>query len=116
MIETGIKIYIKNNEDSIVLKGSKIHAIADNTEHICELSSINEMNLLTTDLGPFIDDMCLAILTDNNIVFFVLSEHRCFKPFLFDQLGKVLPIDYQKIIDASTCTKKNIFEIYIRNH
>ena len=25
---------------------------------------------------------------------------HCFKPFLFDQLGKVLPIDYQRVIDA----------------
>lgn len=115
MIETGIKIYIKNNEDSIILEGCKIHIIADNTEHTCELSSINEIDLLTTDLGPFVDDMCLAIFTDNNIVIFVLSEHRCFRSFLFDQIGKVLPIDYQKIIDASTCTKKKIFEIYIRD-
>ncbi len=114
MRETVIKIFIKNNEDSIILEGNNIHAIADNKEYICELSSINEIDLLTTDLGPFVDDMCLAIFTDNNIVFFVLSEHICFKPFLFDQIGKLLPIDYQKIIDASTCTKKNTFEIYIR--
>ena len=115
MTETGIKIYIKNNEDSIILEDSIIHAVSDNKEYICELSSIHEMDLLTTDLGPFADDMCLAIFTDTNIIFFVLSEHRSFKPFLFDQIGKVLPIDYQKIIDASTCTKKNIFEIYIRD-
>lgn len=116
MTETGIKIYIKNNEDSIILEDSKIHAVSDNKEYICELSSITEMDLLTTDLGPFVDDMCLVIFTDSNIVFFVLSEHKCFKQFLFDQIGKLLPIDYQKIIDGSTCTKKNIFEIYIRDH
>ena len=114
MTETVTKISIKNNEDSIILEGNKIHAFADNKEFLCELSSISEMDLLTTDSGPFADDMCLAVFADNNIVFFVLSEHICFKPFLFDQIGKVLSVDYQKIIDASTCTKKNIFEIYIR--
>ncbi len=114
MTETVIKIFINNNEDSIILEGNKIHAIADNKEYICELSSINEIDLLTTDSGPFADDMCLAVFADNNIVFLVMSEHRCFKSFLFDQIGRVLPIDYQKIIDASTCTKKNIFEIFIR--
>lgn len=114
MTETVIKIYIKNDEDSIILEDNNIHVIADNKEYLCELSSINEMDLLTTDSGPFADDMCLVIFADNNFVFLVMSEHRCFRPFLFDQIGKVLPIAYQKIIDATTCTKKNIFEIYIK--
>lgn len=34
-------------------KAVKFYIIADNTEHICELSSINEIDLLTTDLGLF---------------------------------------------------------------
>ncbi len=67
---------------------------------------------LTTDLGPFYDDMGLAVDVGNDEVIFIMSEHRCYKSFLFDQIGKVLPIDYQKIIDASSCTENRVFEIY----
>ena len=41
MIETGIKIYIKNNEDSIILEGCKIHIIADNPPQL-NYASVNK--------------------------------------------------------------------------
>ena len=36
------------------------------------------------------------------------------KSFLFDQIGKALPIDYEKIIEASACTENCMFEIYTK--
>ena len=69
---------------------------------------------MTTDLGPFYDDMGLAVDVGNNTVIFIMSEHKCYSSFLFDQIGKVLPIDHHKIIDASSCTENSIFEIYVK--
>ena len=41
-----------------------------------------------------------------------MSSHPDYQTFLFDQFGKSVKIDYDKIIEASTCTENKIFEIY----
>ena len=108
------KICVNTDEDSLSVIDNKICAVVDSTEHVFDLDSVEKMVILTTDLGPFYDDMGLAIDVGNNNVIFIMSGHRCFKSFLFDQIGKALPIDYQKIIDASICTTDNVFEIYVK--
>ena len=56
--------------------------------------------------------MGLAIDVGNNTANFSTSEHKCFRDFLFEQIGKALPIDYQKVIEASSCVERKVFEIY----
>lgn len=107
-------IRVETESDSLCLVGDKILAVVDSKEYIYELSSINKIVLFTTDSGPIHDDMGLAIDVGNNDVLFIMSEHKCFSGFLFDQAGKVLPIDYQKIIEASACTDNGVFEIYVK--
>ena len=102
-------------DDSLFLEGNEIHAYVANQEYIYSLESIEKIVLLTTDMGPFYDDMGLAVDVGNNTAIFIMSEHKCFQDFLFEQIGKVLPIDYQKVIEASTCIEKNVFEIYRKN-
>ena len=109
------KICISTDEDSLSLVDQKIHAVVDSIEYVYDLDSVEKMVILTTDMGPFYDDMGLAIDVGNNNVIFIMSGHRCYNGFLFDQIGKALPIDYQKIIDASTCMSNNVFEIYVKN-
>lgn len=107
-------IRVEKEEDSLRLLDDKIIVDVGSKEYIYELSTVNSLVLLTTDEGPLNDDVGLAIDVGNNDVIFILSEHKCFSPFLFDQIGKALPIDYQKVIDASACTENNIFEIYVK--
>ena len=107
-------IRIETELDSICLVGDRIQVVVDSKEYIYELSSVNRIVLITTDSGPIHDDMGLAIDVGNDDVISIMSEHKCFKPFLFDQIGKVLPIDYQGIIDASSCADNGVFEIYVR--
>ena len=107
------KIRVETEEDSLYLADDKIHAIEDSEEHIYELS-VNKILVLTTDKGPFYDDMCLAVEVGDDDVIFIMSQHRCYKSFLFDQIGKALPIDYEKIIEASACTENCMFEIYTK--
>ena len=99
-------------EDELYLEEQEIHAIINGQEYIYSLDVIEKIVMLTTDLGPFYDDMGLAIDVGNETAVFIMSEHECFQPFLFEQIGKVLPIDFQKVIDASMCKDNNVFEIY----
>ena len=106
------RIRVETENDSFCIIGDKVHAVVNSNEYIYKLSSINKIVLFTTDSGPLYDDMGLAIDVGNTDVIFIMSEHKCFSPFLFDQVGKVLPIDFQKVIDASTCIDDGVFEIY----
>lgn len=110
------EIRVDTEKDSLCLTGDKIHAIVHSKEYIYELSSVNKITLFTTDSGPFQDDMGLAIYVGNNDVIFIMSEHKCYIPFLFDQVGKALSIDFQKIIVASTHTDNGVFEIYAKGN
>ena len=107
-----MKIHVATNSDTLCLAGDKILAVVDSREYTYKLSSVNRIVILTTDLGPAQDDMGIAIDVGNDDVIIIMSEHKCYSSFLFDQLGKALPIDYQKIIDASSCTDEGVFMIY----
>lgn len=109
------KIRVETNEDSLCFVNNKIHAIVGTCEYIYPVEAIEKIVMLTTDIGPFYDDVGLAVDVGNNTAIFIMSEYKCYKDFLFEQIGKILPLDYQKIIEASTCTDNNVFEIYIKN-
>ena len=99
-------------EDSLNLIDDKVIAMVNNQEIVYPVETVKKMVILTTDMGPIYDDMCLAIDVGNDTAIFIMSEHKCFSTFLFDQIGKILPIDFQKVIDASMCIENNVFEIY----
>lgn len=106
-------IHIKVDlEDSLRLSDNKIIALVNNQEFVYPVEMVEKIVILTTDMGPFFDDMCLAIDVGNDTAIFIMSEHKCYSTFLFDQIGKILPIDFQKVIDASMCIENNVFEIY----
>lgn len=102
------------NNDTLFLVGDDMHVCIADKEEVYSVNDIVKMVLLTTDIGPFYDDMGLAIDVGNNKVIFIMSEHKCFQNFLFEQIGKYLMVDYQKVIEASVCTDNGIFEIYRR--
>lgn len=107
------KTYIGVRDDDILtLNDNTIHVTADSKEYDFELKEVERIVLFTTDMGPFEDDMGLEIELRDNKVIMILSGHKCFKSFLFDQIGKVLPIDYKKIIDAASCTDNRTFELF----
>ena len=107
-------IRVETNEDELYLINSDIHAIVENTDYMYKLDDVIEIVILTTDVGPMYDDMGLAVNVGNDTAIFIMSEHRCYKDFLFNQIAKVFPIDYEKIIEASTCIENRVFPIYKR--
>ena len=106
------KMLVESEEDLLFLKDNKIHVVINSKAQVFDLSSVEKLVLLTTDMGPFYDDMGLAVDVGNDNVIFIMSGHKCYMPFLFDQIGKALPIDYQKVIDAGICIENKVFEIY----
>ncbi|MCL2487909.1 MAG: hypothetical protein FWE80_04430 [Oscillospiraceae bacterium] len=81
--------------------------------NICvELSELLCIGINTTDQGPFFDDMALLLSLSRNIIV-IPSMH----PAFFDtitQLNKDFPIDYQKVIDASSCAVNKQFVLWSR--
>ena len=76
------------------------------------VSQIEEALVITNDMGPFYDDMCLALRFENKDDLFIMSEHRDFQTFLFDQLGNSIKLNYEQIINAASSFENNIFPIY----
>lgn len=107
-----MKIRIETAEDTLEVVSGKICASADGKRYEYEVQKIEEVLIITSDMGPFYDDMCLAIRVDKETAIFIMSEHPSYKCFLFDQLGKELSLDYNKIIEASVSVENKVFVIY----
>ena len=68
--------------------------------------------IITTDMGPYYDDMCLAMKIDEQTAIFIMSAHPQYENFLFQQLGHTISIDYEKITEAACCSERQVFLIY----
>lgn len=107
-----MKILIQTTQDSLSLKNGIIKAVSEGKEYSFPIGDLEEAIILTTDVGPLYDDMALAFRMKDGTAVFILSGHRDYEAFLFDQLGKAVQIDYEAIIQASACTENKIFIIY----
>ena len=107
-----MKIKVETTNDNLLMENGKIKAVVKGEEYFFNIEDIEQVLLITSDLGPFYDDMCLAVRIDEETAIFIMSEHPDYEQFLFDQLGKVIELDYELIIKASTCIENNVFVIY----
>lgn len=107
-------IRVEYPDDTLALADGKIYAKTVDGEYSFSVEDVEKAVILTTDMGPYYDDMGLAVDVGNETAIFIMSSHRCYQDFLFEQLGKALPIDFQKIIEASVCIDNKVFEIYTR--
>ena len=105
-----------NSQDTICVKDGKISVVFEGKEYSFAKEEIEAAMIITTDKGPFYDDMCLAVRIDSETAVFVMSEHPQYSGFLFDELKTLVEIDYGKVIEASTCTENNIFFLYQRDN
>lgn len=100
--------------DSLSVTDGRIRAVVGGEEFMFDPSEVEQALIITTDLGPFDDDMCLAIRIDSETAIFIMSAHPCYKGFLFDELSTIIDIDYEQIIKASQCVENAVFPIYKR--
>ena len=103
------KTFKKN--DKVGLIGDKMQINIGKSQYCYSISDIIKIAILTTDKGPFFDDVALAVSFDES-VFVIPSEHSLYEEFLFDEISKKITIDYQSVMDASTCTDNAEFIIY----
>ena len=106
------KIIIRTDDDSLSFDGNRICAVEGSKEYVFDTEEVRMIAILTSDKGPFEEDMWMFVAFRDDREIYVPSEHRCYEPFLFDEIGKVLPIDHKKIIEASSCTDNELFIIY----
>ena len=109
-----MKLCLKNS-DSIHIEGNNINVILDKQKYVYSKTDIEAAMLITNNLGPYYDDLCLAIRIDKDTAIFIMSEHSLFKGFLFDELSTIINIDYDAVIKATTCVENDIFFIYQRS-
>lgn len=101
--------------DILKVESGKILAVVNGEEFVFEPSKVEQALIITTDLGPFEDDMCLALRIDSETAIFIMSGHQCFHEFLFDELTTIINVDYEQIIKASQCTENAVFPIYVQD-
>lgn len=105
-----------SSQDTICVKDDKISVIFENSEYAFAKEEIEAAMIITTDKGPWYDDMCLALRIDSETAIFVMSEHPQYSSFLFDELKTLIKIDYGKAIEASSCMENKIFLLYQRDN
>lgn len=101
-----------SNEDSLIVRDNKIVANVGGQELVFDIDAVSKLVVYTTCMGPLHDDMGLIIHISGDTTIEIMSGHECYESFLFDGLGKALPIDHKKIVEASGCTKSKMFVIY----
>ena len=108
-----VSIIVLKDTDKVEVVNDETH-IGNSEKKFCfKIDDINKLAILTTDRGPFEDDVALTISTKENI-FVIPSEHPLYENFLFDEISKKIVIDYQKIIDASSCTENAEFILFLK--
>lgn len=101
-----------SSEDSLIVRDNKIVANIGGQELVFDIEAVSKLVVYTTCMGPLHDDMGLIIHISGDTTIEIMSGHECYESFLFDGLGKALPIDHKKIVEASGCTKSKMFVIY----
>lgn len=104
-----------NNDDTICVREGRVGVVFQNKEYSFPKEEIEAVAIITTDKGPFYDDMCLVIRIDKETAVFIMSEHPRYETFLFDELKTLVQIDYNVVIKASVCTENNMFFLYKRD-
>lgn len=105
-------IRIETENDSLFLKDNEIHMFANAIKYVYKPSIIKKMAIITSikENGSIEKSLVLYIGTDTEI--YIKSNHKCFQPFLFNQIRTKLPVNSKKILDALACTSNNTSMIY----
>ena len=108
-----MSIFTLKDSDIVEMSNDEIRFEIGGKVLNCAVSEIIRISILTTDQGPFVDDVALAIAFDESI-FVIPSQHCLYDKFLFDEISKQITIDFQGVIDASSCTDNAEFILYSR--
>ena len=105
-------IILKSN-DNVFCNTASIYFKIDDKEVKFDIQQLKKASIITNDRGPFEDDVALAIFI-NDEIFLIKSEHKSYSNFLFEDLGKMISLNYDMIIAASTSTDNAEFPIFVK--
>lgn len=108
-----MEIKILNDKNTIKTDNDEVHISMDKKESIVKIIDIQKISIVTTDKGPFVDDVALFIVF-SECAFLLPSGHHLYQKFLFDDISKKITIDFQKVIEASSSTQNAEFILYLR--
>ena len=74
------------------------------------MKSLYKVSVLTTDEGPFVDDVALALFF-TDIIIAIPSEHPDYQN-TYDQLSKTLKFNYEEYIKAMSCSDNAEFVLW----
>ena len=106
-------IFTLKNNDTLEIANDDIKMSIAGKAFSFAIADIVKIAVLTTDQGPFYDDVALAI-TLGDRVFVIPSENKLYDKFLFGGISKKLTIDFEKAMEAASCTENAEFVIYQR--
>ncbi len=104
---------VLKGEDNAFCDTTGIHFTVDDKDVMYDITQLDKASILTTNRGPFEDDVALALFVDNEI-FIIKSEHRRYSSFIFDELGKAITLDYNMLIESSVSTDNAEFIIFAK--
>ncbi|MBO4457877.1 MAG: hypothetical protein J5802_09165 [Butyrivibrio sp.] len=107
------QIRIENEADSLYVQDGVIHAIVNNMDYPFMLSAITRITAVPTNIGDTYNIVSVSVFVGYDTVICIMSDHRSYTSFLFDQLGKMLPINFQRLNEAGVCKYYGEFEIYV---
>lgn len=106
-------ITLKPNESLEYMSNKIVFNKNSEEANAYETSGINKISIITTDAGPFYDDVAIAIFFDK-IVFIVPLEHASYDE-IYNSISESFKIDYENVIKAMSSTENEEFVIYQRN-
>ena len=106
-------ITIKPDEKLIFDTNKFLHKISFLKSSKYKASDLIKISILTSDQGPALDDVALALFFGSSIVF-VPSEHKSYRN-LYVKISKNFKVDYQKVIDAMSCTDNAEFILWSKS-
>ena len=99
-----MKICIDLN-DRLLLENEVIKAITADGEQKFHISEVKMALIITTDLGPFYDDMGLALHIDKETAIFIMSSHPDYQTFCLTNLENRLKLTMTKSLKLQLVQK-----------
>ena len=93
-------IRIETENDLLFLKDNEIHVFANAIEYIYKPSLIKKMAIVTSLKEPGSIEKSLVLYIGDDTEIYIKNDHKCFQPFLFDQIRTKLHVNSKKILDA----------------
>jgi len=109
----GAAVKTLRKDDKAGITGDEIRFSVDKRDHVYRVSDVVKIAIYTTDQGPAADDVALLVAMEDGS-FILPSEHPLYETFLFDGLSGEFPIDFPKVIEASSCTENAEFILYAK--